>query len=941
MWFTKRQQGAISVFLSIILLSTFLFSAVVVDGGRIYAARNIVSGAGQLALNAGLSNYDVALKDAYGLIAMSKTPEELQDNLHTYFVDSLGACGITEEDYNTALVFLQMAASGESFSSQGVEHTEICRGPVMEQQVLEYMKYRAPITVGTGILDKLKAGKEMEAAKKVADDELQTAKAASDVEKELKKLKKLVDEEVKACEGFKAMYSSDFSKMKRLCREITVEKLVAEGYSQYRNEPVTTGDWEDDINCFNALSAKLASDLQKSDKTDRYTAAYDTLLEMKGYYLTLKDVSKSKFMEFWKEKYNLNTDSDNTEASETENSKAEDSKSSKKNQEIEEEEKTLYENYKGCKDYFLNVPSQISGQAEQDIEEVETISKRLYDTAKSCRKHEKNVCSQIKTIQKKLKKLKEKLEIWKEDTEKLSTNELKAKEAENQKQYEKLLSDDLSDKNGIGQMEKYAKKNQKFFEEFMEYMENKTGKAEFCYKPLMEANSHKTSILQELDRHVGQASNGNAIKAFIASGAFCYLLPMATPGGEFVQEPLPLENLSDTEFYKYLEEVCGKKKDKDKVKESNGKLNDRLKVFLEEMDRLFTTDDLADVAYKLQEVQGTLPTTMMGQGAGNETKEINAEQTDIDNSGKREKSMDDALDALNKDNTILSNISKLAAEKTEDIIEPIYLTEYFINMYSYYTIDKTGKKKSDGSWERKEAGKLISLSDYNLTQDVIYRAEAEYILWGNKQDARANVNSTKAVIFAIQFVGNLIFALTQSEVTKGAKEIGNLFGNQLISVIVQVVVEVVVATVETVRDMVVLMNGGSVVMFKVMEKKEWRSKLKSITDIAGWDATKDETSKNTLAFSYKDYLWIMLCVKNLDESSRYQMLERAADLTQVNVAKSAGKKDYKLMDEYTMLRINANVELDSWLVTDIFNSPETGLDTSGKFTLKYKGIQGY
>lgn len=47
------------------------------------------------------------------------------------------------------------------------------------------------------------------------------------------------------------------------------------------------------------------------------------------------------------------------------------------------------------------------------------------------------------------------------------------------------------------------------------------------------------------------------------------------------------------------------------------------------------------------------------------------------------------------------------------------------------------------------------------------------------------------------------------------------------------------------------------------------------------------------------------------------------------------------MDEYTMLRINANVELDSWLVTDIFNSPETGLDTSGKFTLKYKGIQGY
>ncbi|MCM1161037.1 MAG: DUF5702 domain-containing protein [Roseburia sp.] len=927
MWFTKRQQGAISVFLSIILLSTFLFSAVVVDGGRIYAARNIVSGAGQLALNAGLSNYDVALKDAYGLIAMSKTPEDLQENLHTYFVDSLGACGITEDDYNTALVFLQMAASGESFSSEGVDHTEICRGPVMEQQVLEYMKYRAPITVGTGILDKLKNGKEMEAAKEVADDELQTTKAANDVERELKKLKDLVDDEVKACKGFQAMYQSDLNKIEKLCREITVEELVACGYSQYRNEPVTAGDWEDDIKQFNTLSAKLTSDLQKPDKTDRYTAAYDTLLEMKGYYLTLKDVSKSKFMDFWKEKYKLNADSDSTESS-----GEEDAKNSEESKKIEKEGKLLYENYVSCKNYFLNVPSQISGQAKQDIKEVETISKRLYDTAESCRNHEEKVCKKIETIRKKLKKMKEKLDIWKVDTEALSIEELKANEKENQKEYEKLLSND----NGIGTMEDYAKKNQDFFEKFKKYME----KATFCNVALRRADSHKNSILQELDSHVGRASNGSTIKAFVASGDFYYLLPMAAPDGEFVHEPL--RNLSDTEFYKYLEEVCGKKKNKDKVKDSNNKLNDRLKVFLEEMGRLFTTDDLEDVAYKLQEVQDALPTTMMGQGAENQDKKINSEETNIDNSDKREKSMDDALDSLNKDNTILSGITKLASKGTEAIIEPIYLTEYFMNMYSYYTIDKTGEKKSDGSWKTKDTKELVSLSDYHLTQDVIYRAEVEYILWGNKQDARTNVNNTKAVIFAIQFVGNLIYALTQSDVTKGAKEIGNLFGNPLVSVIVQVVVEVVVATVETVRDMVVLMNGGSVVMFKVMTpKKEWRSKLESITDIAGWDATKDKASSNKLAFSYKDYLWIMLCVKNLDETSRYQMLGRAADLAQVNVAKSADKKDYKLMDEYTMLKINANVELDSWLVTDIFNSSETGLDTSGKFTLKYKGIQGY
>ena len=77
MKFSKRQQGVISVFLSMILLMMFVFSGVIIDGSRIFAAKNIVSGAGQLALNSGLSTYDEALKDAYGLIAMSENVEEL------------------------------------------------------------------------------------------------------------------------------------------------------------------------------------------------------------------------------------------------------------------------------------------------------------------------------------------------------------------------------------------------------------------------------------------------------------------------------------------------------------------------------------------------------------------------------------------------------------------------------------------------------------------------------------------------------------------------------------------------------------------------------------------------------------------------------------------------------------------------------------------------
>ena len=191
---TQRQKGSVSVFLAIILLTTFLFSGVIIDGGRIYAGRTIASGAGQLALNAGLSNYDTALKDAYGLIAMAKTPEEMQENLHTYFVDSLGACGLTEDDFNTALVFLKEAAEDEgSFSATHLDKTEICRGQVMEQQVLDYMKYRAPVTLTfgeNGIFDRLSKinMKEINQTKKASEKQTETAKAANKMQKQLEKL---------------------------------------------------------------------------------------------------------------------------------------------------------------------------------------------------------------------------------------------------------------------------------------------------------------------------------------------------------------------------------------------------------------------------------------------------------------------------------------------------------------------------------------------------------------------------------------------------------------------------------------------------------------------------------------------------------------------------------------------------------------------------------
>ena len=76
--FFRKTKGAISIFLVLIMLPMFTCAGLIVDGARISAARTSVTGAGDLAMNAALSEYDEILKDVYGLFAMYVTTEELE-----------------------------------------------------------------------------------------------------------------------------------------------------------------------------------------------------------------------------------------------------------------------------------------------------------------------------------------------------------------------------------------------------------------------------------------------------------------------------------------------------------------------------------------------------------------------------------------------------------------------------------------------------------------------------------------------------------------------------------------------------------------------------------------------------------------------------------------------------------------------------------------------
>ena len=89
--FCGKQGGSICVFLTLILVPVLLFSGIIVDASRLFASKTVVSGAGDLAMNAALAQYDKMLKDSYGLTAMAKDPgsPQEQEALKKMFCESI------------------------------------------------------------------------------------------------------------------------------------------------------------------------------------------------------------------------------------------------------------------------------------------------------------------------------------------------------------------------------------------------------------------------------------------------------------------------------------------------------------------------------------------------------------------------------------------------------------------------------------------------------------------------------------------------------------------------------------------------------------------------------------------------------------------------------------------------------------------------------------
>lgn len=142
--FFRSNKGSVSVFFMIILSAILLLNAVLIELARVKIAERQTEAALHAAMRSVLSSYDSSLHD-YGLFGISSAADGERIFKH---VLERSFSQVNEQSFQL------MLPHWDEQSSELSHRFTLGYSPLFKQQILEEMKYKAPIEFTLGILDK-------------------------------------------------------------------------------------------------------------------------------------------------------------------------------------------------------------------------------------------------------------------------------------------------------------------------------------------------------------------------------------------------------------------------------------------------------------------------------------------------------------------------------------------------------------------------------------------------------------------------------------------------------------------------------------------------------------------------------------------------------------------------------------------------------------------
>lgn len=878
--FCDRNKGAISVFLTMILLPVLLLGGLTVDAARIYSSKVVISDAGELAMNAALAQYEEKLHDEYGLLVMAKDPESVDNQLEELFNRSLNGTGLTSaEEYDKILDLMT-----EQFDAINLAGSEIYRTEVEKQQIVEYMKYRAPACLTETLLDKLEVLQE---TKKMADAmvaQMDFAESMEDCQDSMEAALaalKILDEDNQNFPSRDTMQSTMDSAQMYYKQKLSKYMVYLAAISKF-NE-TASGDPEGLAeSCIGAADGIfLDGDLENCFDSYLNAVYYQRGFEAAGGVGTLREtIGEAPDEEADPEGY----------------------ESWKRHKDSIED---LIDRYESAQGKISSYPPELKSAARSCISSYYTELHGYYEKAVRGAEDAENANVLLKAVKENLEKAKEEWEKWDEKTGELSNPGEMPDEVD---KYREFFGNTGTNEKNVSYLEVLMEKvtaDQQYYKKVMEELP----KEKFHGKSLTLDNveAQYNSYYAKAGSYVTEAGLGTNYDAYVNQFKEGYQHVSLSPGS--------VTQITEDDFYKQLQEYCSaedRQESKDGKEQADAEL-DKAEAAGAEAENMELDEDFPNYQW---EITGTMPSALLGFA---EVESANDKMTDVGgstgNSSKRKAAVGKFRDSISETSSFLSKVDELLTNNLQNL----YVAEYAMQILSYYT-----SNVKDG--EKLDEEQVIGMSGYKIKEHKAYLAEVEYVLWGNPS-SRTNVNYTMMTIFGIRILFNSFFAFTNGSLIQKATRIAITVSGPApyLKPIIQVLVQLGYAGWETSEDIKKIKEGYGVTIVKTPDT--WASQATGLDDNLG-DNTKEPS------MDYSEFLRLFLNL-NMLAGNGDKKLARIGDCIAVNTG-------YDMSKGYTMVAVEAKVKARTTFmktISDMGSGRWSGTDNT--YSIRYQSILGY
>lgn len=513
----------------------------------------------------------------------------------------------------------------------------------------------------------------------------------------------------------------------------------------------------------------------------------------------------------------------------------------------------------------------------------------------------------LQKVEKKLKEAQEKHKIWKEKTAALSDPGSMQDEVE---KYEGLFGTDSCDR----LMEKVANDRDQY-----KKVKSQLEGEKFYDQSIAVVSSEKQ--LQKYNSEANYAMNGR--DDYHYTGMDFVRSQTYITGYQHISVSYSLSSIKDDAFYAELIRYCQDNESAEKEKQKK-EANEKLEQGAQGAEEAKKEDD--ELSFDWSSVEMSLPSDPNLLGYSSYRADTSA-LTDtaggnIGSKKDRKNIIKKVKESIKQANSFLDGLDRILS----DGVENLYIAEYAMQMFTYYTVDK--QVNASHTIDTLSGENLTSLSGYLLTADKhkAYKAETEYILWG-KSSSKQNVQATVAVIYGIRLLFNTFFALTNHSINEKAELIAAPWsGTPYMVPIIKLVFKFGLALCETTDDIKDIKAGYGVSVTK--SKTTW------VSGFAGGMGNEDNT-RGTFTLDYAEYLRLFLNTSML-VSGYEPALARIGDCIQVNTGDSI---DITKMS--TMVSIQATVTNRTTYMRKIADWSGAGWSYGDRYSIDYKSVLGY